>query len=74
MVFGVHYNTAAWTWAVPEEKLAGICNMLRNAIDSDTVEPKTMKSLTGKLIHVKPLVPAGRFNIDKIMKVYAAAA
>jgi hypothetical protein len=74
VVFGVHYDTAAWTWAIPEEKLAGICNTLRNAIDSDTLEPKTMKSLTGKLIHVKPLVPAGRVNIAKIMKAYAAAA
>jgi hypothetical protein len=27
-----------------------------------------------KRIHVKPLVPAGRFNMDKIMKTYAAAA
>jgi hypothetical protein len=74
VVFGVRYDTVAWTWAVPEEKLARICNMLQEAINSETLEPKAVKSLVGKLIHVKPLVPAGRFNIDKIMRVYAAAA
>jgi hypothetical protein len=35
---------------------------------------KDMRSLAKKLIHIKPLVPGGRFNIDKIMKVYKAAA
>ncbi len=48
--------------------------MLQAAIESQVIGAKDMRSLAGKLIHVKPLVPAGRFNIDKIMKGYAAAA
>ncbi len=34
---------------------------------------KTVRSLVGKLIHVKALVPGGRFNIDKIMWMYKTA-
>jgi len=74
VVFGVEYDTVQWTWAIPEEKLQRTCKMLQTAIDSECIGAKDMRSLAGKLIHVKPLVPAGRFNIDKIMKAYAAAA
>jgi hypothetical protein len=74
VVFGVFYDTVNWTWAIPQEKLGRICNMLADSIEAETVLAKDFRSLAGKLIHVKPLVPAGRFNIDKIMKTYARAA
>jgi hypothetical protein len=74
VVFGIHYDTVKWTWAVPPEKLARTCGMIKAAIESEEVEAKEFRSLAGKLLHVKPLVPGGRFNIDKIMKTYAAAA
>jgi hypothetical protein len=74
VVFGVAYDTVKWTWAIPDDKLARTCDMLVDTIEADRVQAKEFRSLAGKLIHVKPLVPAGRFNIDKIMKTYAAAA
>jgi hypothetical protein len=74
VVFGVSYDTVSWTWAIPQEKLDRICNMLADAIDAESVPAKEFRSLAGKLIHVKPLVPAGRFNIDKIIRTYAKAA
>jgi hypothetical protein len=72
-VFGIHYDTVSWTWAIPKDKLANIYKQINNAIAVDTMDSKAWKSLAGKLIHIKPLVPAGRFNIDKIMATYAAA-
>jgi hypothetical protein len=74
VVFGVEYDTVQWTWAIPEEKLKRTCSMLQAAIEKQVIGAKDMHSLAGKLIHVKPLVPSGRFNIDKVMKVYAVAA
>ena len=74
VVFGVHYDTVAWTWAIPDEKLARTCMLLEEAIAAGSMAAKQIRSLVGKLIHVKPLVPAGRFNMDKIMRVYRAAA
>ena len=73
VVFGIHYDTAEWTWAVPADKLARLCQLLQAAIDSTVFNSKDMRSLAGKLIHIKPLVPAGRFNIEKIMAAYASA-
>jgi hypothetical protein len=72
-VFGIHYDTKSWTWAIPEEKLANIYHCLSRAIEAESMDSKQWKSLAGKLIHIKPLVPAGRFNIDKIMATYALA-
>jgi hypothetical protein len=69
LVFGVHYDMLAWTWAIPDEKLARMCMLPEEAIAA-----KQIRSLVGKLVHVKPLVPAGRFNMNKIMRVYRAAA
>ena len=74
VIFGIRYDTLKWTWAVPEEKLARTCSMIQTAIDSEVMDAKEVRSLAGKLIHVKPLVPAGRFNIDKIMHMYRTAA
>jgi hypothetical protein len=74
VVFRVFYDTVSWIWAIPEEKLNRICNMLADTIEAERVVAKEFRSLAGKLLHVKPLVPAGRFNIDKIMKTYAKAA
>jgi hypothetical protein len=74
VIFGVFYDTVNWTWSIPADKLARTCNLLADTIEADKVPAKEFRSLAGKLIHVKPLVPAGRFNIDKIMKTYAAAA
>jgi hypothetical protein len=74
VVFGVHYDTVAWTWAIPEEKLARTCGLIEMAVEQGSLSAKDMRSLAGKLIHVKPLVPGGRFNMDKIMQAYKAAA
>jgi len=74
VVFGVFYNTVAWTWAIPEEKLARTCKLLETGMACGQLAAKDMRSLAGKLIHVKPLVPSGRFNMDKIMRTYKEAA
>ena len=73
VVFGVWYDTVAWTWALPADKLARLCSLLGEAIVAEQMDSKEMRSLAGKLIHIRALVPAGRFNIEKIMAVYAAA-
>ncbi len=70
----MHYDTVAWTWAIPGEKLARTCVLLEEAMTEESMAAKQIRSLAGKLMHVKPLVPAGRFNMDKIMRVYRASA
>ena len=71
VVFGVEYDTAEWTWALRPEKLERIVAGIREALGSDELEAKKVQSLAGKLINVRALIPAGKFNIDKIMKMLA---
>lgn len=67
VVFGVHYNTTDWTWAIPHEKLLRLLHMLQTSLRSRTISQGDMMSLCGKLLDVKPLVPQGRFHIDHIL-------
>jgi hypothetical protein len=61
-VFGIYYNTAEWTWRIPEEKLSRLIADMADALTTDTVCEKTVKKIAGKILHIKPLIPAGKFH------------
>ena len=73
VVFGVLYNTEDWTWAIPEDKWIRLCKLLEATMDSQTISATEAKSLVGKLINIKPLIPTGKFNISEVMLLGASA-
>ena len=68
VVLGVYYDTVSWSWAVPDDKLIRLLHNLRSLTCADSFEQGKLWSVVGKLIHVKPLVPTGRFNIYHFIK------
>jgi hypothetical protein len=70
-VFGVFYNTEDWTWSIPDAKLQNIVAAIQEAVESKVLSDKQVRSLMGKLINVKPLVPGGRFHVDHLMAALA---
>jgi len=66
-VLGVHYDTIAWTWKIPEDKLIRLLHQIKSVSSSVTIRRKELESLTGRILHYAPLIPAGKFNIDKII-------
>ena len=74
VVFGIEYDTAEWTWQLPEEKKVRIVAAIREVRGQDTVTDKQAQSLVGKLVNIRPLIPAGRYNADKIMALLAASS
>ena len=68
IVLGVHYDTVSWTWAIPAEKLLRLLHLLRLVLDADEVIQEVLWTLNGKILHVKPLVAMGRFNIVHLIK------
>jgi hypothetical protein len=66
VVFGVHYDTAAWCWSIPQIKMYRLLRAINKAIDQPEIGEKDMK-----IINIKPLFPTGKFNVDKIMKALA---
>ena len=74
VVFGIEYDTTEWTWQLPEEKKVRIVAAIREVRGSDTVADKQAQSLVGKLINIRPLIPAGKYNADRIMALLAASS
>jgi hypothetical protein len=72
-VFGIYYDTATWTWKIPEEKLARLISDINEALATETTDERTVKRIVGKIIHIKPLVQTGKFHTDAIMKWLASS-
>jgi len=68
VIFGIYYDTAEWTWSIPEEKLERILMQIEKACSAQQWPEKEVKSLVGKLIHVKALIPTSRFHANHIMQ------
>jgi hypothetical protein len=71
-VFGVEYNTADWTWSIPDEKRARLLITLKETIQADEITARQAKSIVGKLIHIKALLPEAKYNISHIMRLAAS--
>ena len=70
-VLGVDYDTEAWTWTIRQDKLIRIMHMIREALDNGEVTLGHMKSLVGKIIYIRFLVPGGKFKIGYLTKAAA---
>lgn len=68
-VLGVFYDTVAWTWQIPNDKLARLISQIRTTLISDTLTQSEIWSLVGRIIHYCPLVPKGRFNINHLIRI-----
>lgn len=68
VVLGVYYDTVDWIWAIPESKFAYLLTDLRNIISSDVVPQGQLWSVVGKLIHVRALVPGGRYHMYHLLQ------
>ena len=74
VVFGVEYDTEEWTWQLPEETMLRIIGAIKEVMKKPTITDKQAQSLAGKLINIRPLIPAGKYNMDKIMAMLAASS
>jgi hypothetical protein len=66
-VLGVFYDTVAWTWEIPAEKLARLVGQIRAVLQAETARQDEIWSLCGRVLHYMPLMPGGRFNINYIL-------
>lgn len=68
VILGIHYDTVTWSWALPEEKLLRLLHLLKQLLTTENAEQHLIWTLVGKLQHIKPLIPAGKFNIDHLIR------
>ena len=70
-VLGITYDTVAWTWALPHEKLLRFLHLLRELMGVEETQQEKVMSMAGKVINICPLVPGGRFHLDQIIMASA---
>jgi len=70
VVLGVFYDTVAWTWSIPHEKLARLLHQIRTALSADSLSQCEIWSLVGRILHYAPLVPSGKYNISELIKAH----
>ena len=58
---------------IPEEKRIRLVAAIEEAMGCDELGEREVQTLVGKIVKVKPLVPAGRFNVDNIMAMLRQA-
>ena len=73
IILGVVFNTVDWVWSIRDEKLARILIMLREAMEADQLEQRVIKSLYGKLEHIRELIPNSKFHIGQIVRASAVS-
>ena len=67
-VLGVFYDLEDWVWAIPQGKLIRIMYTLKDVIEAESCKQDLLWSLVGKLLHVAPLVPGGKFHLFHVLK------
>ena len=67
-VLGVTYDTKQWVWWIPEEKQTRMLHIIKELIGLEEAPQRMVRSIAGKIINVKDLVPGGRFYLDCILK------
>ena len=67
-VFGVMYCTRTFSWWLGENKLAVIVNMLIKVEESDLHTVRFLKTVTGKLVHYRMLVPQGKYYLGQLIR------
>jgi hypothetical protein len=70
VVLGVHYDTVAWTWSIPQEKLSRLLHQIRTAMTANWLCQCDIWSLVGRILHYTPLVPSGKYNISALIKAH----
>ena len=68
VVLGVFYDTVDWTWSIKGEKLLRLLHQLREVLDSQEIRQDKIWTINGKILHFRPLIPTGRFNVNEIIK------
>jgi hypothetical protein len=73
VVLGVWYNTEDWTWGITQDKLIKFAAQARALLETQEAKLVDIQSVVGRIIHIRPLVPGGKYNIDHLVALTSAA-
>ena len=68
IVLGVCYDTVDWVWFLREDKLSIILNMIEDIMENEEVTQRYVKSMMGKLMNIRSLVPNGKYYLGNLIQ------
>ena len=71
VVFEVWYDTEAWTWGIPWEKMAEIREQIRVILGLSEVHWDGIQSVVGRIMNVCALVPERLFHVHHLLSLVA---
>ncbi len=69
VVFGVEYDTEAWTWGIPDQKMAVLAAQIKDILGSERCKQREIQGVVGRIVHVRPLLADGRLHVDHLMRL-----
>ena len=67
VILGVIYDTVAWTWEIPADKLSRLVHQIRESLKANRLKQVAVWRLAGKILHYAALIPLGRVNLVHIL-------
>ena len=68
-VLGITYDSVAWTWALPNNKLEQTLRDIDSLLSSSVTTQERIWSTVGRILYIMPLVPTGKFNVDHLLRI-----
>ena len=66
-VLGINYDSGLMTWHLQEDKMTDIQLNILEALETREVSVRFAKSLCGKLLHFRELIPGAKFHLGHII-------
>ena len=73
-VFGVEYCTLTFTWWLREDKIGVILDMLKKVEEESMQKLGFIKSIVGKLVHYRLMVPMGKYYLGQLIRMGISGA
>ena len=68
VILGIHYDTINWVWSYPPDKFVRLLHDLQHVLQAVTEPLDFLQRILGKILHVAPLIPAGKFFLLHLIK------
>jgi hypothetical protein len=56
---------------IPQEKIAKLAEQVKGMMSAEKARQDAIQSVVGRIVHLKPLVPDGKFHMDHLNSLLA---
>ena len=68
-MLGIVFDTKLWIWYLSDSKISRYVNEIDRLRKANTMDMRFVKSVVGKIMYVKPLIPGAKFHVSELIKL-----